>query len=179
MYYGCANSSCGVLKCSPHYADCNNDQGDGCEADVRTDQHCASCANACPAGETCYLNQNVSPNKYECGCAPGLRDCGSLKLNSTARNCVDVLTDVNNCGGCHLKCFATLPHGGGVCSYGSCSYTCEQGWGDCNGNPDDGCETNLMADPNNCGGCGGQCLAGQPCVVGQCAVAECDGGTPR
>lgn len=33
------------------------------------------------------------------------------------------------------------PHATGFCNGGSCDYTCDDGWMDCNGNPLDGCET--------------------------------------
>jgi hypothetical protein len=45
---------------------------------------------------------------------------------------------------------------------------CSDGWGDCNGDPADGCETNLQSDPNNCLSCGRSCaVAGG---VGECSL---------
>lgn len=60
-------------------------------------------------------------------------------------------------------------------SSGGC--TCAHGFGDCNGDPDDGCETDLD-DPENCGACGNVCDNGK-CENLSCACeggfAECDG----
>lgn len=59
-------------------------------------------------------------------------------------------------------------------SSGGC--TCAHGFGDCNGDPDDGCETDLD-DPENCGACGNVCDNGE-CNDLSCACdegfAECD-----
>jgi hypothetical protein len=37
---------------------------------------------------------------------------------------------------------------------------CTPGFGDCNGDPSDGCEANLVTDSRNCGTCGRLCMAG-------------------
>jgi len=61
-----------------------------------------------------------------------------------------------------------------VCNSGTCS-GCQPGYGDCNGNPTDGCETHLNTT-SNCGACGHGCcgsicgcgflgLGGQSCDV--------------
>ena len=44
---------------------------------------------------------------------------------------------------------------------------CPAGTADCNGNPGDGCETDLITDPANCGACGHDCLGGA-CVASTC-----------
>ena len=62
----------------------------------------------------------------------------------------DLNTDVNNCGACGHSCIN--PHGTTQCVNGKCKPQCDSGFGDCNNNPDDGCETQL--DNNNqCGSC--------------------------
>jgi hypothetical protein len=41
------------------------------------------------------------------------------------------------------------------CAGGACTVTaCVGGFGNCDGNPANGCEANLTSDPSNCGGCG-------------------------
>ncbi len=56
-----------------------------------------------------------------------------------------------------------------VCnSDGTCGFVCLPGFGDCNGNPSDGCEVMIGSDPNNCGVCGKSCAPGQSCVSGVC-----------
>lgn len=62
-----------------------------------------------------------------------------------------------------------------VCTSSGCA--CAVGFGDCDGDPDNGCETDLD-DPDNCGTCGNVCANGE-CDDLACACdtgfAECDG----
>jgi len=62
-----------------------------------------------------------------------------------------------------------------VCNDDGC--VCAAGFGDCDGEPDNGCERDLD-DPKNCGACGNVCDNGE-CVDLACACAEgfgeCDG----
>ncbi len=54
-------------------------------------------------------------------------------------------------------------------AYGSCSFTCVAGYGDCNGGSD-GCETFIAGtDAANCGACGRACPNGGACTNGACA----------
>ena len=44
----CAMGTC-TLTCNMNYANCNNNTGDGCEANLQTDaKNCGSCGNVCP-----------------------------------------------------------------------------------------------------------------------------------
>lgn len=62
-----------------------------------------------------------------------------------------------------------------VCTEGACE--CAEGWGDCDGDVDTGCEVDTSSDPNHCGGCFQRCVNGQ-CVVSSCSCdqdyANCD-----
>src|SRR5262249_29812283 len=66
------------------------------------------------------------------------------------------------------------------CAAGSCTVaSCSSGFSDCDGNPADGCEVNLNADPSNCGACGHVCSlpsATAGCAGGACVVASCNAG---
>ncbi len=57
---------------------------------------------------------------------------------------------------------------------------CEPGWADCNGDPSDGCETDLSTSNANCGACGATCPEGYTCEAGSCVpVSDTDGdGVP-
>ncbi|MFT3768354.1 MAG: hypothetical protein QM820_23140 [Minicystis sp.] len=62
------------------------------------------------------------------------------------------------------------------CEDGPCR--CVGGFDDCDGDEDNGCETDLSGDPQNCGACGNACDNGA-CNGGSCACNEgfvdCDG----
>src|SRR6185437_2589612 len=62
------------------------------------------------------------------------------------------------------------------CTSGAC--TCSEGFADCDGKPETGCEAALDTDDANCGACGNACKNGT-CKAGACACAElfadCDG----
>ncbi len=74
--------------------------------------------------------------------------------------------DVNHCGACFAACDST--HGRASCSSSLCSIVCDAGFADCNGRANDGCETEVRADPNHCGTCGQPCPGGASCVNGSC-----------
>ncbi|GAB4217005.1 MAG: hypothetical protein OHK0013_44120 [Sandaracinaceae bacterium] len=80
---------------------------------------------------------------------------------------------------CAARPFATA-----ACDGGACVYTCEAGRDDCNGDPEDGCETDLASDEASCGRCGEACAAVGAigvCEAGRCRLdcvagrADCDG----
>ena len=52
----------------------------------------------------------------------------------------------------------------GMCGLGACAI----GFADCNNNPADGCEVNILNDVNNCGTCGHVCTGSQKCANGAC-----------
>src|SRR5262249_129887 len=56
----------------------------------------------------------------------------------------------------------------GACDYSSCN----AGFGDCNGNRGDGCETSLTTS-QHCGACGNQCGSTQSCFNSVCRSTSC------
>ncbi len=85
-------------------------------------------------------------------CAWPRTRCGS--------QCLDLNADRRNCGACGRDCGA-LAHVNAswvACSAGRCVLTgaCASGFGDCDRNPDTGCESQLTSDVH-CGTCGGAC----------------------
>lgn len=174
---GCANGKCGTAKCTGTFGDCDKDgigpdgkvncASNGCETDLGADpKNCGACGNVCPAGQECRPDQYGRPF---CACPAGQSYCDGL--------CVSFGSDPDNCGGCGISCAkGSEDHSIGQCVYGSCTSACLGGFGDCNGNPSDGCETSFSSDPRNCGGCGNACAPGQPCVGGTCALEPCPPG---
>jgi hypothetical protein len=96
-------------------------------------------------------------------CTAGFADCNAL----AADGCETSLSTANDCGACGTKC-PVLENVTMACVAGACTGTCVAGFGDCNANPADGCEKNLMKDKHNCGACGVRCMFGR-CEQGTCA----------
>jgi hypothetical protein len=70
--------------------------------------------------------------------------------------CVDVLNDINNCGGCGAICPSNKSTFS-ECDVGDCIWECATNWDDCDTVMENGCETDLLSDKNNCGACGTSC----------------------
>jgi len=94
---------------------------------------------------------------------------------------IDTTTDPDNCGVCGRVCAAPADHAiGATCEAGSCLLVCERGWGDCNREPADGCETDLDTTMAHCGACGAFCptsgtfhATDSVCTAGRCLLS-CD-----
>lgn len=83
---------------------------------------------------------------------------GQVKCNS---QCLDVSSDINNCGACNHVCQA-----GSDCIYGACTVSaCPAGLVKCNGQCKD-----VSSDINNCGACSHVCQAGSDCKYGACTA---------
>ncbi|MBN9162503.1 MAG: hypothetical protein J0I07_16190 [Myxococcales bacterium] len=169
--YGCNGGVCGVL-CKQGYGDCNGERADGCEVDISTAENCGACGNVCPANQQCRVNAET--RLHECMCPSGLTYCQDSCLGSLCvGRCIDLTSDLANCGACGASCGSNSR-----CSYGACEPQCPQGAADCNNSTVDGCEVSTDSDPRNCGGCGRVCdaVAGQACVAGRCVVEPCSEG---
>ena len=105
-------------------------------------------------------------------------------------NCVDPTKDVNNCGRCDKDCRDELKFTTGVaCSSGACTYAaCLDGYGDCDGKPENGCEADTQNTAETCGGACTNCrqavqnvdsvsCAAGACQYGNCSrdLGDCDG----
>lgn len=169
----CVAGSCGFV-CTGSFGDCNGVPGDGCETDTMSSvAHCSGCGAACPA----RANATVSCTAGACGftCNPGWEDCNGVAADGCEAR---LLTDPLNCDGCGNVC-PTRPSSSPTCLSGTCGINCDPGFGDCNSNPNDGCEVNLTNNVANCGSCGAGCAlanASEVCVSSSCAVAACDAG---
>ncbi|MBK6533602.1 MAG: hypothetical protein IPF99_29660 [Deltaproteobacteria bacterium] len=176
----CLNGSCAVGTCTAPFADCNATAGDGCEANTQSDlAHCGACNAACPT----RANATSTCAAGACGfaCNAGFENCDGDASNGCE---VDTRSSVSHCGRCGGAC--SLANAVAACTAGACGIAaCTAGFGDCDGNAPNGCETDTRTSVSHCGACGTAC-AGAPnavpaCATGMCALtctagfAECDG----
>jgi len=63
----------------------------------------------------------------------------------------------------------------GTCTDGECSFVCDTGFGNCNYDWIDGCETDLNSDQGNCGTCGSVCQEIACTQQDGCGVGNCNG----
>src|SRR6185436_120507 len=86
-------------------------------------------------------------------------------------------TNASNCGACGNIC--TNAHGTTTCTTGACVPSCTAGFGNCDGNATNGCETNTNTSITSCGACGTACNyanAAGVCNTGVCALGTCNAG---
>ncbi len=99
-------------------------------------------------------------------CPDGMTDCSG--------NCVDLDNDTQNCGTCDNAC--SYANAQALCVAGTCSMTgCDSGFGDCNTDDADGCET-ALGTIDNCSACGDACAfdhAAATCVASVCTMGDC------
>ncbi len=55
------------------------------------------------------------------------------------------------------------------CTGGRCGFACSRGYGDCDGDRSNGCETETLSNSANCGLCGRSCAGAGTCLSGMCA----------
>jgi hypothetical protein len=154
----CADGACALDACGPGFGDCDGAAGNGCETDILTDpRHCGACHHRCPGGESCVDGDCAGE------CPPPHVAC--------RRACVHLDRDPAHCGACGAAC--RLEHASSACVAGSCQVKrCQEGWGDCDGDPANGCEASLRVGPD-CGACGHSCPRGYRCVLGPARLAAC------
>jgi hypothetical protein len=162
-----------------------------CYVDFRHDPaNCGSCGHACRLGEFCVSGSCscggsrclpcemceggtcvpvVCPSCQVCAddlcVADPTQDgtiCGFDQI-CCGGACVSMM-EIPNCGACGQDCRAGwVPNTRFACTGGACEYTCLGGWGDCDGRPENGCETEIALDHAHCGACGNACAPGQEC----------------
>jgi hypothetical protein len=150
------NNDCTVAVCGDGHVNASAeeecDEGSesaACDADCTT----ATCGDTHineAAGEACDDGGESAECNEDCTVAA----CGDLVFNAAAGEECDTED--------------ALAHG--VCDLETCTVSCSGFWGNCNGAQDDGCESNLTASLEHCGGCGMGCMAPEICSVGECAA---------
>ncbi len=102
-------------------------------------------------------------------CPPDTATCPSSQFFCD----VDLLTDMDNCGECGNRCPRANNY---VCAGGRCMLSCGPeavtSRLDCDGIPDNGCETSAFSN-DNCGSCGRVCPADKECIRRQGSQFVC------
>jgi hypothetical protein len=125
------------------------------------------------AGCPLDLAQYEPKTDLQCGgWDTGLKACGyrCMPIDDPATGCWE--SEVEGvCNPCPLPT-AAQEHAFAACetvtyTYPICGLACAAGWGDCNGDPSNGCETDLTTTAAHCGACGHACAT--TCTNGVCA----------
>ena len=170
----CVGGACRIA-CNPGFGDCDGDPGNGCEVSLQISiPNCGLCGRPCTVANG--VPGCVSGACTVQACNPGFGDCNKVAADGCE---TDVSSGIGNCGGCGLACSSSHITQPG-CAMGTCNGACDVGWSDCNGNKQsDGCESQVAADPGNCGACGTICsaahIASPTCTQGVC-TGTCDVG---
>jgi hypothetical protein len=106
-------------------------------------------AGTVPTGSSC-TEQRLSP---------GGQVCFNLPVTKVARGCIATST---RCGD---VCCTPI---NGTCN-DTCGLACDPGWGNCNGDPGDGCETNLAQTGQKL--CGNACISADKCCTNNDCIA--------
>jgi len=108
---------------------------------------------------------------------PGDTDVCPTAQSACGTACTEVQVDPSNCGTCGNVCAPA--NASPMCASGSCGISaCNAGFGNCDNNGANGCETSLTSVAN-CGACGNVCStanATAACSSGACAIGSCNVG---
>jgi hypothetical protein len=159
----CSSGNC-TFACIGDFADCDGDPSNGCEVDLSTSvSSCGSCGVPCP--DVANAAPSCSGEQCSFTCNLGFGDCDGDPSNGYE---ADSSTDVLNCDSCGASC-PNVANAASSCSRGQCGFTCNLGFGDCDGDPSNGCKVDTSADVSHCGSC-------TPCPDVANAVSSCSGG---
>ncbi|MEZ4410951.1 MAG: hypothetical protein R3A52_31405 [Polyangiales bacterium] len=152
----CFTGSCTIDGCDTGFASCNGSDEDGCESHLATDpMNCGMCGRACPTPTNAG---SVACADGLCGytCAEGFADCNGDSRDGCEQRTAD---NVANCGRCGNACPVRANAAVATCAMGRCGFTCDTGFGDCDGDATTGCETDVRTAVTHCGACGNACPA--------------------
>jgi serine/threonine-protein kinase len=105
-------------------------------------------------------------------CRPGLKPCsgGCVSIFLPDHGC-----GADACGACNVANATARCNQSNRCDIA----VCYQDYDDCDGDPRNGCETNVRTNPDHCGGCGRKCPSlphAQRGCGDACTIWRCDAG---
>ncbi len=190
---------CGGTLCGPCSGGRLCKSGADCETGTCSSGVCTSCTAenpGCTADlEPCGLPSDCASGHCQESTIPS--PCSPTGRYCIPAQCFDGVADTNpvgfdesdvDCGSaCNIgcangkTCFGSCDCISGNCTGGLCAARCRLGFGDCDANPKNGCETDLRTD-SNCGGCGIACAQDSSCLSGRCVpcntgFGDCDGNS--
>lgn len=152
----CNGTECG-FTCNTGFHRC----GDMCLSNTAP----ASCGTLC---EPCAFPPNATAtcNGTACGfaCVAGYGNCDADANNGCE---VDTRVVPEHCGACGRPCVAPA-NARATCTASVCGFACNTGFGNCDANAANGCETDTNANTAHCGMCGRACATGEVCAGGGC-----------
>ena len=155
-----------AAPCDAQHADCDGDPDNGCETNVMQDRnHCGACGARCETADC-----SCESGKLTLHCDSTHGDCDGMVSNGCE---TELTTSMQHCGACQRTCHANGHDATSAsCVAGRCEVTCAPRLSqeaDCDGDPDNGCETYLLFDAQHCGQCGNAC-ATSACEAGVCML---------
>jgi len=167
-----AGVGCLGTDCDESDMDINSSGTEACNG---TDDDCDGTTDEgdpdvlCPRGDHVAMSECSDVGVCEnTECEPGFGDCDS----DPTTGCETQTNTLMHCGGCFVSCEPA--NATGDCASGTCEIgVCAAGFGDCDMDPANGCETELNS-LTNCGGCGIGCSP--PDAVGDCSSGTCEVG---
>lgn len=140
--------------------------GGACVNTSNSIEHCGECGNTCIEDQICLSGS--------CVCINHTTFCSD--------ECIDTSRSLEHCGECDNQCVQRANAEPPTCRGGECEVICVDGYGNCDVDPENGCETFLAVSVQHCGECGLDCSAypnvtNAACADGTCAYECLEGYT--
>ncbi len=178
--YYCAPKLKGVDICDGEDNDCDGEidnapSDQACPLKDKDKKHVSATACIEKGGEKvciiaeCESNYWDNDGQYDNGC-----EAECVKSNNGIEICDGV---DNDCNGKtdelnpNTMCKPVMNSSEAQCVQGKCEYVCNYGYGNCNDNWEDGCETDVKSNSEHCGKCKNPCMPDN--AIGMCSDMLC------
>lgn len=177
----CVNPTNDLFNCGGCNVACSGGDtlccASSCANPLTSATHCGGCGNAC---STANGTPSCSAGACKWTCNAGFSHCQSGNTGCET----NTGTDPAHCGNCSTVCANVVKNASGItCTGGGCTFsTCSAGFGNCDSNAANGCETNVTTDVLHCGNCATNCntqvqhASGITCGSGTCDYTACAAG---